>query len=208
MGNKFLDATGLSTLWNIILNMTSSTYTPQTRSIAGVNLQNNITKAELQNALELQNLAYKNSASGTISTIDSINSFTVAQAGTYNISGDAVSVPVTYNNLDVTPYGNVNITQNASTTGNFAIKVLYVEEDSHDDEQINFVWANTNDSEYFSPAVITEGVVTATFNGQTKNVTPTVATTANAIGGNATVAINSTTITPGVVATNKTITIS
>lgn len=86
-----------------------SAYVPKTYTIAGVNLQDSITKAELQTALELGALAYKDSGSVKVTTIDSFNSMTVADAGTYNVSSTAVSVPATYDALDVTPAGSVSI---------------------------------------------------------------------------------------------------
>ena len=48
-----------------------SGYVLKTLTIAGIDLQDNITAAELQNALGLKALAYKDSAKGTISTADS-----------------------------------------------------------------------------------------------------------------------------------------
>lgn len=86
-----------------------SAYVPKTYTIAGVDLSDSITKSELQSALELGALAYKNSGSIKVTTIDSFNSMTVADAGTYNVSSTAVSVPATYSALDVTPAGSVSI---------------------------------------------------------------------------------------------------
>lgn len=86
-----------------------SAYALKTVEIAGIDLADDITKAELQQALELGALAYKSSGSIKVTTIDSFNSLTVADAGTYNVSSTAVSVPATYNALDVTPAGSVSI---------------------------------------------------------------------------------------------------
>lgn len=86
-----------------------SAYVPKTYTIAGVDLADSITKSELQSALELGALAYKNSGSVKVTTIDSFNAMTVADAGTYNVSSTAVSVPATYSALDVTPAGSVSI---------------------------------------------------------------------------------------------------
>ena len=86
-----------------------SAYVPKTYTIAGVDLADSITKSELQTALELGALAYKDSGSIKVTTIDSFNSITVADAGTYNVSSTAVSVPATYDALDVTPAGSVSI---------------------------------------------------------------------------------------------------
>ena len=61
-------------------------------------------------ALDLKALAHKDSASGTIETVDTADSITVAKAGEYTISGNTIEVPVTYNALDVSPDGSVDIT--------------------------------------------------------------------------------------------------
>lgn len=85
-------------------------YVVKTFTIAGIDMQDNITKAELQSALELKALAYKDSGSIKITTIDSMNSFSTGKAGNYNVSSTPVAVPVTYDALDVTPAGSVSIT--------------------------------------------------------------------------------------------------
>ena len=95
------------TAWRVVGD--ESSYVLKTTEIAGVDLANDITKAELQEALELGALAYKNSGSIKVTTIDSFNSMTVADAGTYNVSSTPVSVPATYSALDVTPAGSVSI---------------------------------------------------------------------------------------------------
>lgn len=51
--------------------MNMSDYVLKTLTIAGIDLEDNITAAELQTALGLKALAYKDSAKGTISTADS-----------------------------------------------------------------------------------------------------------------------------------------
>lgn len=90
-------------------------YVVKTFTIAGIDMQDNITKAELQSALELKALAYKDSGSVKITTIDSINSFSTGKAGNYNVSSTPVTVPVTYDALDVTPAGSVSITAGTAT---------------------------------------------------------------------------------------------
>ena len=86
-----------------------SSYVLKSTEIAGIDLADDITKAELQKALELGALAYKDSGSVKVTTIDTFNSMTVADAGTYNVSSTPVSVPATYSALDVTPAGSVSI---------------------------------------------------------------------------------------------------
>lgn len=84
-------------------------YVVKTFTIAGVDMQDNITKAELQEALGLKALAYKDSGSVKITTIDSMTQFSTGKAGEYNVSSTPVSVPATYDALDVTPAGSVAI---------------------------------------------------------------------------------------------------
>jgi hypothetical protein len=72
-------------------------------------MADNITVAELQEALELKALAFKDSGTVKITTIDSMNQFSTGKAGSYDVSASEVSVPATYNALDVTPAGSVTI---------------------------------------------------------------------------------------------------
>lgn len=60
-------------------------YVEKTLTIAGIDLQDNITKEELQTALGLEALAYKDSAKGTISTADSVT-VNYTPAGTVNVT--------------------------------------------------------------------------------------------------------------------------
>lgn len=96
-----------------------SAYVPKTYTIAGVNLADSITKSELQTALELGALAYKSSGSVKVTTIDSFDSMTVADAGTYNVSSTAVSVPATYSALDVTPAGSIELTAGTAAAASY-----------------------------------------------------------------------------------------
>ncbi len=105
------------TVWRVIGS--ENAYVLKTTTIAGVDLQDNITKAELQNALELHALAYKDNGTVTITTPDSYNSFTTGAAGTYSVSSTSVSVPATYDALDVTPAGSVTITAGTSAAASY-----------------------------------------------------------------------------------------
>ena len=84
-------------------------YVLKTFEIAGLDMADNITKAELQQALELGALAYKNSGSVKVTTIDSMSKFNTGAAGEYNVVASSVSVPATYSALDVTPAGSVTV---------------------------------------------------------------------------------------------------
>lgn len=94
-------------------------YVVKTFEIAGIDMADDISVAELQSALELGALAYKNSGSVKITTIDSFNAMTVADAGTYNVSSTAVSVPATYSALDVTPAGSVELTAGTAAAASY-----------------------------------------------------------------------------------------
>ena len=94
-------------------------YVLKTFTIAGVDMQDNITAAELKTALGLKALAYKDNGSVSISTVDSINSFSTGKAGSYNVSSTPVSVPATYDALDVTPAGSVSITPGTAAAASY-----------------------------------------------------------------------------------------
>ena len=94
-------------------------YVLKTTTVAGVDLQDNITVAELQQALGLKALAYKDNGSVSITTMDSINSFSTGKAGSYDVSSTAVSVPATYDALDVTPAGSVTITAGTAAAASY-----------------------------------------------------------------------------------------
>lgn len=88
---------------------TENAYVKKTFTVAGIDMQDNITVAELQEALKLKALAFKDSGTVKITTIDSMNQFSTGKAGSYNVSASEVSVPATYDALDVTPAGSVTI---------------------------------------------------------------------------------------------------
>lgn len=94
-------------------------YVLKTFEIAGIDMADNITVAELQQALQLGALAYKNSGSVKVTTIDSFNSFTTGAAGNYNVSSTPVSVPATYSALDVTPAGSVELTAGTAAAASY-----------------------------------------------------------------------------------------
>lgn len=94
-------------------------YVAKTFTIAGIDMDDNITKAELQQALELGALAYKDNGNVSVTTIDSMSQFSTGKAGTYSVTASAVSVPATYDALDVTPAGSVSITQGVSAAASY-----------------------------------------------------------------------------------------
>lgn len=96
-----------------------ATFVKKALTIAGIDLNDNITADELKTALGLGALAYKNSASGSITTVDSANDITVAKADKYTVSGTAVAVPATYSALDVTPAGSVELTAGTAVAATY-----------------------------------------------------------------------------------------
>ena len=94
-------------------------YVLKTFEIAGIDMADDITVAELQQALELGALAYKDNGSIKVTTIDSFNSFTTGAAGSYNVSSTPVSVPATYDALDVTPAGSVSLTAGTAAAASY-----------------------------------------------------------------------------------------
>ena len=98
---------------------TENAYVKKTFTIAGVDMQDNITKAELQQALELHALAYMDAGSVAVTTPDGINSFSTGKAGEYNVASTPVSVPATYDALDVTPAGSVELTAGTAAAASY-----------------------------------------------------------------------------------------
>ena len=99
----------------------AQTYVAKTTTIAGIDLQDNITAEELEapSALNLKALSHKDSASGTVEVFDKIADMTVAKAGEYTLTGDTVAVPKSYNALDVTPAGAVAVTQDTNAAATY-----------------------------------------------------------------------------------------
>jgi hypothetical protein len=103
--------------WRVVGD--ESSYVVKTREIAGVDLADDITALELQQALGLGALAYKDSGSVKVTTIDSMTQFSTGKAGTYSVTATAVSVPATFDALDVTPAGSVTITPGTSAAATY-----------------------------------------------------------------------------------------
>lgn len=95
------------TTWRVVGS--ENAYVLKTFEIAGLDMADNITKAELQQALELGALAYLDSGSVKVTTIDSMSKFSTGAAGEYSVVASSVSVPATYSALDVTPAGSVTL---------------------------------------------------------------------------------------------------
>ena len=98
---------------------TETAYVVKSRQIAGIDLQDDITVAELQTALGLKALAYKDNGSVKVTTVDSINAISTGAAGEYSVASTPVSVPATYDALDVTPAGSVTITAGTAAAASY-----------------------------------------------------------------------------------------
>lgn len=101
-------------------------YVEKTLTIAGIDLQDNITKEELQTVLGLKALAYKDSAKGTISTADSAT-LTYTPAGTVNVTLKQTATEVASTGT-FTPKGS--ITGSAISGGSIAVTLKDAEEAS------------------------------------------------------------------------------
>lgn len=112
-GNKTDDKNG----WREVGS--ENAYVKKNFTIAGIDMQNNITVAELKQALELKALAFKDSGSVKVTTIDSFNSFSTGKAGEYSVTSTPVSVPATYTALDVTPAGSVELTAGTAAAASY-----------------------------------------------------------------------------------------
>ena len=98
-----------------------SAYVKKETKIAGIDLNDNITVAELQTALGLKALAYKDSATGsdTVDTIDTITMNSVTVAGDAAVTHTATAAALTKG--DYTPAGS--ITGSAISGGSITVTV-------------------------------------------------------------------------------------
>lgn len=102
---------------NLYLTKTeaAATYVKKALTIAGIDLNDDVTAAELKTALGLGAMAYADKASGSLSTVDSAT-VTAGKAGDYNVTDQTVDVPATFNTLDVTAAGTVSVTKSAGAS--------------------------------------------------------------------------------------------
>ncbi len=78
----------------------------KTFTIAGIDMVDNITAAELQAALSLKALAYKDSASGNIEVVNGVEDHTYTPEGDVSVTLSQTATPVTSTGT-ITPEGNV-----------------------------------------------------------------------------------------------------
>lgn len=85
------------------------TWVPKTRTIAGLDLQDNITAAELKTALSLKALAYADAASVTVNDyVTGLNGASYTPAGSVTATVDATATAATLTKADYTPAGSVS----------------------------------------------------------------------------------------------------
>lgn len=99
----------------------AATYVAKTTTIAGIDLQDNITAEELEGptALNLKALSHKDTASGSVEVFDKIDDLTVAKSGEYTLAGTTVAVPKTYSAMDVTAAGSVTVDQTTDAAATY-----------------------------------------------------------------------------------------
>lgn len=87
----------------------------KTFTIAGIDMVDNITAAELQTALSLKALAYKDSASGSIEVVNGVEDHTYTPEGSVSVSLSQTATPITSSGT-ITPEGSVTGTVTAAGT--------------------------------------------------------------------------------------------
>ena len=96
------------------------TWVPKSRTIAGLDLQDNITVAELKSALSLASLAYANTASTTVTDYATgVSGATYTPEGTISATVGTASASATLTTEDYTPAGSV--TGTVTPTGSVSI---------------------------------------------------------------------------------------
>ena len=155
----------------------AATYTPMTRTIAGIDLKDDITAEEMKTALGLKALAYKDTASGSVDVIDTINNITVGKAGEYNVAGQTtVDVAQTFTALDVTPAGNVTVTAGTAAAATYqkTTAATISASDVGDGKSDNYTPAGTVSLPSLTAGVTLQGVnvPTVTDAGTSYSLTP------------------------------------
>ena len=155
----------------------AATYTPMTRTIAGIDLKDDITAEEMKTALGLKALAYKDTASGSVDVIDTINNITVGKAGEYNVAGQTtVDVAQTFTALDVTPAGNITVNAGTAAAATYqkTTAATISASDVGDGQSANYTPAGTVSLPSLTAGVTLQGVnvPTVTDAGTSYSLTP------------------------------------
>lgn len=102
-----------------------SEYVKKTTKVAGIDLQNDITVAEMEEALDLKALSHADTATGsdTVDTIDTIvmDDVTVAGNATVTHTATTYTIPASQK-ADYTPAGTLMVDNTAQATGNKVLK--------------------------------------------------------------------------------------
>ena len=158
-----------STITKVLAGLTiasaAATYTPMTRTIAGIDLKDDITTEELSTALNLKALAHKDNASGTVDVIDAINNITVGKAGEYGVTGQTtVDVAQTFTALDVTPAGTVAVSAGTAAAATYqkTTSATISSSDVGDGQSANYTPAGTVSLPNLTAGVTLQGVNVAT----------------------------------------------
>lgn len=181
--------------------------------IAGVTMgdDSEITAAELKEALDLGDFAYVNSGTATYDKATGAALSDAAAAGTYTVSGTAITVPQTFSAMDVTPAGSVSATASTVSISVPTIdSVSYVKTESASYDKVSSIAVSSaapgdGESANYTPAgTITLPGFTGSFTAATTSVaTVTDNGTAYSISGGGVSRGNETTsafATEGVVA--------
>ena len=95
----------------------------KTFTIAGIDMVDNITAAELQTALSLKALAYKDSASGSIEVVNGVEDHTYTPEGSVSVTLSQTATPITSSGT-ITPEGTV--TGKVTATGTVTAPTITV----------------------------------------------------------------------------------
>lgn len=113
LGDMVITSTGKEWLydgeaWREVGDETA--YVPKTTSVAGIALSTDISVSALQNALSLAALAYKSSASGSLTNyVNGLTGADYTPEGSVNVSLSQTATAATLTSADYTPEGSVSV---------------------------------------------------------------------------------------------------
>lgn len=175
-----------------------NTYVPKTTTVAGVSLSSNISKSDLQGALDLDALAYKSSASGSLTNYaNGISGASYTPSGSVSVSLSQTKTAANLTSANYTPSGTVTVTPSTTTLykvtsvgtapslteskASFATEGVVATIDTSDSEMLVFSTAGTSQAIYSTnwnagttptlesePTTVATGISSATFSGSTE----------------------------------------
>lgn len=141
----------------------------KTFTIAGIDMVDNITAAELQTALSLKALAYKDSASGSIEVVNGVENHTYIPEGSVSVTLSQTATPITSSGA-ITPEGTV--TGKVTAAGTVSAPTITVTPSTATVQHIDSVGSlpSLTPASYTAPSL--EDAVTSGFavNGMIANV--------------------------------------